>query len=42
MVLSHEKLNDNEDAGIIKMTKKIKLPTKPNILDIFIKKILPK
>ena len=41
-VFNQEKLNDNEDAGIIKITRNIKLPIKPRVFDRFIKNIFPK
>ena len=42
IVLSQEKLKDNEEAGIKNITKKTKLPMKPRALDKLIKKILPR
>jgi Trp operon repressor len=41
-VLSQEKLKDNEEAGIKKITKKTKLPIKPRALDKLIKTIFPR
>ena len=41
-VFNQEKLNDSDDAGIIKITRNIKLPIKPKIFDRFIKNIFPK
>ena len=42
IVFSQEKLNDSDDAGIIKITRNIKLPIKPRVFDRFIKNIFPK
>ena len=42
IVFNQEKLNDSDDAGIIKITKNIKLPMKPRVFDRFIKNIFPK
>ena len=41
-MLSHEKLNANEDAGIKKITRKMSAPIKPKIFERFKKKIFPK
>jgi hypothetical protein len=41
-VFNQEKLNDSDDAGIIKITRKIKLPINPRVFDRFIKNIFPK
>ena len=38
----HEKLNDNDDAGIIKITKNIKLPIKPKTPERLVKINLPR
>ena len=40
-VFNQEKLNDSDDAGIIKITRNIKLPIKPRVFDKFIKNIFP-
>ena len=39
---NQEKLNDSDDAGIIKITRNIKLPIKPRVFDKFLKNIFPR
>ena len=41
-VLIHEKLYENDKAGMIKIIKKIKLPIKPMVFEIALKNICPK
>ena len=38
----HVRVKKMEDAGIIKITRNIKLPIKPRVFDRFIKNIFPK
>ena len=40
--MSHEKFRESDDAGIIKITRNIRLPIKPRALDKLIKRDLPR
>ena len=42
IIFNHEKLKAKEDAGIINIIKKIKLPIKPSPLDKITKVDLPR
>ena len=41
IIVSHEKFRESDDAGIIKITRNIRLPIKPKALDKLIKSDLP-